>query len=351
MTLADNTIPEQPSIDDQRPTVLMLQRPELRSRCYSERDLQVLRERYHLIEPDEATEGELGAAWPALARCCDALLTGWGSPVISQAMLDAAPRLSGWVHAAGSVKGRLPPRIWERGIRVGTTNSALAVGVAETTLGLIISGLKGFFQCRQLTREGGWSLANEPGINVRELYNVAIGIIGAGQVGRHLIRLLRAFEVDVLLADPHIGEAQAAEMGVRRVGLDELMRRSDVVCLCAPALPSTRRMLGQRQFSAMRDGAIFINVARGILVDETALVAELLRGRIQALLDVTAEEPPPASHPFRTLHNVVLLPHIAGAVSNGCHRLGRSAVRQLQQFFDGQPMDGEITPERLAAMA
>ncbi len=180
---------------------------------------------------------------------------------------------------------------------------------------------------------------------------MTIGVIGASQCGRHVLRLLRDFEVDILLADPTLSSAQATELGATLVPLDRLMAQSDVVSLHAPALPSTRHMLNRPQFAAMKDGAIFINTARGMIVDEDALVAELRTGRISAILDVTDPEPPAADHPFRSLPNCTLLPHLAGAVTNGCHRLGRSAVDQLFEFADGKAMHGEITEPKFAVMA
>ena len=303
--------------------------------------------------PEAASEAELVRQWPASLARARALITGWSTPPLTDGMLDQAPQLNVIVHAAGSVKHLLPVSVWDRGIRVASANDALAIGVAETTLGMIIAGLKGFFQGERLTRSGGWKLNDFdcPGFTVRELYDLNIGLIGASQVGRHLIRLLQQFDIDILLTDPFIDPAEADRLGVELIPLDDLMRRSDVVSLHAPALPSTWRMLSGEQFRLMKDDAIFINTARGSIVDEAALITELKTGRISAILDVTDPEPPSADHPFRRLPNVVLTPHIAGAITNGCLRLGRSAVNQVLEFIQGRQMHGEITAQRLAILA
>jgi phosphoglycerate dehydrogenase-like enzyme len=110
-------------------------------------------------------------------------------------------------------------------------------------------------------------------------------------------------------------------------------------------------MLGREQFKLMANHAIFINTARGMIVDETALCDELRTGRIFAFIDVTDPEPPAANHPFRSLPNVVLLPHIAGAVGNGCLRMGRSIVDQILEFAAGKTTHGEISRAMWQRMA
>lgn len=180
-------------------------------------------------------------------------------------------------------------------------------------------------------------------ILVRELFDVTIGIIGASKVGRHVIRLLQSFETNIVVADPFLSEDETKLLGVTRLSLEELVACSDVVSIHAPVLPSTRKMLQRQHFQSMKDGAIFINTARGALVDEAALVDELKTGRIFAFIDVTNPEPPAADHPFRSLPNVILTPHIAGHISNGVFRQGRSAVEQLLEYADGKTMHGEVT--------
>lgn len=333
--------------------VLMYQPATMRARCIGTTDLARLRKHHHVITPEVEDDAELKREWSRCAGQFDAVVTGWGTPPITDAMLDAAQGLQLIVHAAGSVKYLLPLSVWDRGICVASCNEALAINVAETTLGMIILGLKGVFQANALTHQNGWKINDTdcPGFRTREVYETTIGLIGASQVGRHVIRLLRAFEAHVLVADPYLGTDEAELLEVERVSLDELLCRSDVVSLHAPALPETRQMLGREQFRMMKDGAIFINTARGMIVDENALAEELVRGRLFAFIDVTDPEPPAKDHPFRQVPNVVLTPHIAGATSNGCRRLGRSAVDQLLLFTRGQRPSGEITAQRLATMA
>ncbi|MCC6423069.1 MAG: hydroxyacid dehydrogenase [Phycisphaerales bacterium] len=281
------------------------------------------------------------------------VVTGWDSPPISEAMLDQAKSLQLIVHAAGSIKHLLPAGVWERNIRVATNNYALGVGVAETTLGMIIAGLKGFIPCNALTHDGGWKSngTSLPGFSVREVFDVTIGLVGLGQVARHLLGLLKGFEVAVVAYDPVIDPAEADAMGVELVELNELFARSDVVSIHAPALPMTRHMIGNSQLRLLKDDSILINTARGNVIDDSALIEELKRRRIWTFLDVTDPEPPAVDHPFRSMPHVILTPHIAGAISNGIRRIGRNVVRQIGEFVDGSEVNGEVTAERAILMA
>jgi phosphoglycerate dehydrogenase-like enzyme len=320
--------------------------------CFDPREFARLKG-HDAIFAHEIDPARLRGSWTRNAAKADLLVTGWKTPALTDEMLDRAPNLGAIIHAAGSTRHLLSPSVWDRGLRIASAREALAVGVAETTLGMIIAGLKGFFPGARMTAGGGWLIDDDRvmGYQIREMYQSTIGVIGLSKSGRHLLRLLRQFEVQVLVTDPHVRAEEAAELGVELVGLDELMRESDAVALLAPALPETRHMLGAAQFAQMRDGAIFINTARGSIVDEDALVAELKTGRIWAFVDVTDPEPPAPDHPFRTLPNVVLTPHIAGAVGNGCRRIGRSVVDQILEFASGRTMHGEISASEWAILA
>jgi phosphoglycerate dehydrogenase-like enzyme len=320
--------------------VLLHLAPEMIDRIFHPRDLARLSKTHTLMNRDDLEKLDQ----------VDVLITGWGTPPLDDAFLDRAKKLKLIAHSAGSTKHLVPPTFWTRGIRLCSANEALGIGVAETTIALMIAGLKAFFPCAQLTRENQWKTDGLPW-PVREMYQIDIGLIGASKIGRHVVRLLKQFEVDVLLYDPHVSIEEAMEMGVELVDLMELMRRSDVVSLHAPALESTRKMLKREHFRAMKKDAIFINTARGMIIDEEALVEELRTGRIFAFIDVTHPEPPKPDHPFRKLPNCVLLPHIAGAINNGCRRQGRSIVDQILEFDAGKTLHGEISEPQWKIMA
>ncbi|HWL52317.1 MAG TPA: hydroxyacid dehydrogenase [Chthoniobacteraceae bacterium] len=323
-------------------------------RCFHPDDLSRLAGIYRLElpRPGEAAAA-MGERFERHAAEAEVVVTGWSTPPLTEAMLAAAPRLRAICHSAGTVKRLLPQSAWERPIIITSANEALAIGVAETTLGMILAGLKNLFQAREWTRNGGWSaLSFEPGKpSVQETYQKTVGIVSASAVGRHLIRLLENFQVRVLVYDPFLGEAEATALGVEAVSLPELAQRSDILTIHAPSLPETRGLIDGPLLSLLRDDAIVINTARGDLIDEPALLRELESGRLRAFLDVTADEPPEKEHPFRFLPNVVLTPHLAGAVTNGCFRQGALVVDQLLDLAADRPVRGAISRERFAVMA
>jgi phosphoglycerate dehydrogenase-like enzyme len=173
-----------------------------------------------------------------------------------------------------------------------------------------------------------------------------VGIIGASNVGRQVIALLKGFEVEVLCHDPFLDADRARALGVELVPLENLLLRSHIVSLHCPANESTWHLLDRVRLQMMRDDALLINTARGSLVDEEALIGELSKGRLFAFLDVTDPEPPADDSPLRRLENVVLTPHIAGCIEN-CHRMGELAAEELRRFFAGEPAVYRITPEML----
>lgn len=327
--------------------IVMLQRSHLTDRIFTEAHRERIRRVGTLIMND--IPGNPSPARAAeLADGADVIITSWGCPPLEADILDRCPALGLVLHAAGTVKPILSPQLSERGIRLGTANEALARGVAETALGLAIVSLKNMWQLSRNTREGEWDKQRE---RVKELYGVTVGIIGAGLSGRHLIHLLQLFEVQVLVYDPFVPEAEVKSMGAGKVELDELLRSSDVVSIHAPSVPETDRMMNARTLGLMKDNAILINTARGSLVNEEALVAELRKGRLWACLDVTDPEPPEADHPFRSLPNVTLLPHIAGAENNGLYRLGDYIADEVERYAEGKPLKGEVDVSQLYRLA
>ncbi len=286
----------------------------------------------------------------ALGRA-QVLVTGWGVPRLAP-LADWTPASSPLrlvVHSAGTVKQLLPREALERGLLVSHANEALAEAVAEFTLGAIIVAWRNAFASQERYRAGKGRV---PLASQREIRGSTIGIIGASAIGRRLMQLLRPLGPRLLLADPYATPAVAAAHGAELVTLDELLRASEIVSLHAPVTAETLGMLGAREFAAMRTGALFVNTARGRLIDHDALLAELQSGRISALLDVTdPTEPLPPDSPFFKLENCVLLPHIAGASLEARRRQGRITVDEILRFLGGEPLQHQVTRERWDTMA
>jgi len=278
----------------------------------------------------------------------EVLLTGWGCPPVDVA---AAPRLRAIVHAAGSARAIVTPACWARGIVVSTAAAANAQPVAEFTLAAILLANKGAPAAARDYRERRGridALVEYPGIGNRAK---TVGLVGASRVGRRVIELLRPFELRVVVADPFLDAAEAARLGVERRELEALLAESHVVSLHAPALPATRHLLDRRRLALMRDGAVLINTARGALIDHEALTDELRSGRLDAVLDVTEPEPLPPGSPLFALPNVVLTPHIAGALGTEVVRLGDAAIDELARYAAGEPFAHPLRPEDLDRVA
>lgn len=290
----------------------------------------------------------------ALVKNADVLMTTWGSAAIDEEVLAQAPKLRLLVHCAGSVKGivtPLLPYLLEHDIRVSSCNGALGQGVAETALGLTIISLKNIWSLSGYTRIGdNWSKGGGRE-RIKDVHDVTIGIIGASKAGKHFIRLLQNFEVQVLVYDPVISSEEIRALGAESASLERVMGESDVVSIHAPSIPATEGMIHAGNLKWMKDGAILINTARGTIIREPDLVAELETGRISACIDVTEPEPPAADHPFRKLPNVILTPHLAGLSNNGLSRIGRAAVQEIKQLVQNQPLHEEVNLHQLDIIA
>jgi phosphoglycerate dehydrogenase-like enzyme len=291
-------------------------------------------------------------ARPAL-EAADVLLTGWGAPYIDAAALNLMPRLRAIVHAAGTVKPFVSDEVYARDIQVCSAVDANAVPVAEFTFAAIVFAAKRVSAfAREYRSRRDLSARHVAGLTERAGTNgITVGVVGASRVGRRVLALLRNLDVFVLVSDPYLSDADAAAMGATRTDLDELIGRSDIVTLHAPALPETARMIDRDRLAALADGAVLINTARGALVDTDALTAELASGRISAVLDVTDPEPLPPDSPLYELPNVQLTPHIAGSVGNEVPRLLEYAIAEIERLAAGLPLRYPVLAGELPRMA
>lgn len=290
----------------------------------------------------------------ARAQLADAevIITSWGAPPITPAHLAAAPRLRAILHAAGTVRGLVPDEAWARRIVVTSAADENARPVAEYTLAaIILAGKRApFLAAEARTRRDRWSFTDERG----HLSNRGrtIGIVGWSRIGRRTVELLDVLETHaVLVADPTITADDLLGTGAELVDLPELLRRSDVVSLHAPALEETRHLLGAAELALMPDGATLINTARGVLVDTAALEVEAVSGRLFAILDVTDPEPLPATSILYDLPNVMLTPHIAGSLGSEARRMSDHTLDELERLILGRPVLAPVTREHLVVGA
>jgi phosphoglycerate dehydrogenase-like enzyme len=330
--------------------VVLAMSPGLPARLFGPRTLQRLAVEVDVDEGPPLTEY---ASAPARARLAGAhvLLTGWGAARLDEAALAAAPLLRAMVHAAGTVKPHVAEVAFDRGIAVSSAADANALPVAEYTVAMILLANKAVPALAREYRARRAAPDLHGGFTDIGNYGRVVGLVGASRVGRRVLELLAPFDLELLVSDPYLDAAGARSLGARLVGLDELFAGSDVVSLHAPAVPATRGLVDADRLASMRTGATLINTARGSLVDQDALVDQLRRGRISAVLDVTEPEITAADSPLWELPNVILTPHVAGALGNELLRLGGSAVDEVLRVAAGQPLRHPVDPATLAITA
>lgn len=281
----------------------------------------------------------------------DLLITGWGCPPLDAAALAAAPRLRAVVHTAGSVRAHVTDACWDRGIVVSSAAAANALPVAEYTLAMILLTGK---HVLERAREYHATRARAPWLRTPRTvgnHRRTVGILSASLTGRRVMELLRSHDLDVLLHDPYVTDADAAELGAARVGLEELFVRSDTVSVHTPLLPATRGLVSRSLIESMRPGSALINTARGAVIDQDALTDAARAGRIRAVLDVTDPEVLPPDHPLWDCDNVLITPHLAGSQGNEWGRLAELAVAETARWAAGAGFLHPVQRERLAYTA
>lgn len=327
-----------------KPVVAVVMPGHIQAQMFTPADMTRLRATATVVIP--TTSNDPTATTAALSDATVAI-TGWGSPRFTDEMLAGAPRLRLIAHSAGTVKGLVNDAVYDRGIRVTTAAAANATPVAEFTVAMMVTMLKGV----PWLTDGARGRQQYDRAQIRELRDITVGLVGASRVGREVIRLLASYpRLRIKLHDPYLSSDVAKQMNVELVSLDEACG-CEVVSIHAPAIPETRHMLNARTLALMPDHAVFINTSRGSLVDEAALVAEVRRRSLFVCLDVTDPEPPAADSPLRNEPRILLTPHIAGSMKQARTDMGRLAIDETLLFLRSESLHHEVTRSMLALQA
>ena len=226
-----------------------------------------------------------------------------------------------------------------RGIPVASVGGANAIAVAEHTIMAALALMKQLVWLDAEVRKGEWPQQSVRARGHFELAGKTWGIVGFGRIGREVAQRLRGWNVtalyyDVVKAPPEIEE----ELGVVFAEVHEILEQADVVSLHTPLTPETRHLIDAAALATMKPSAYLINVARGEVVDEAALVEALQAGTIHAAaLDVFIEEPLAEGHPLAQLENVLLSPHTAGTAAEAVGRILAAAQENLHRVVRGEP--------------
>ena len=249
---------------------------------------------------------------------------GAASP--TEEFLGALPRLRlVQLLSAGAERfvGRLP-----EGIVLCNARGAHTPSTAEWVLAATLAAQRGLPELVREQDAGRWSPRT-----YSSLVGARVLVVGAGDIGRRVAAMMAPFDVDLTFV------ARTARDGVR--GTDELPRllpEADVVVVVVPVTPETTGLVDAGFLAAMRDGALLVNAARGVVVDTDALLAELTAGRLRAALDVTEPEPLPEGHPLWSAPGLLLTPHVAGAVPDTGARAEATVVAQVRRILAGEPL-------------
>jgi D-3-phosphoglycerate dehydrogenase len=205
--------------------------------------------------------------------------------------------------------------------------------VAEHAMGLMIALAKRFDPHIRATRDGQWK--RKTGLELRDK---TLGIVGLGRIGKALVERARPFGMTPIAFDPYFDEQFAAEHGVQRCEtVDDLLANADVVSLHAGLTEQTHHLINEQSLARMKARAMLINTSRGALVDEQAVVKACEADQLWGYAtDVLEQEPMPADHPFQSLDNVIVTPHIASRTFGNIERQGTRAVRNLINYLNGE---------------
>lgn len=232
------------------------------------------------------------------------------------------------------------------GVLVVNTPDGPTESTAEHAVALLLGLAKRLKQGNDNLAAGLWGPRVGPLFGT-EVQGKTIAVIGLGRIGRRVAEICRlAFQMRVLGYDPMVSVEQAAAWGIESCALDVMIPQAEFVTVHAPSLPETHHMIDARRLAMMKDGAYLINVARGPLVDEAALLAELEKGRLGgAGLDVFEQEPPDLDNRLRNHPMVLATPHMASLTADGRERMERMATERLFAFFDGKRPPDICNPE------
>jgi len=266
---------------------------------------------------------------------------------IDAALLEAAPRLRVVSNYAVGFNNIDVPAATARGIAVGNTPGVLTDATADMAFCLLLAAARRLVEGHRYTLAGKWKTWEPLGHLGQDLVGRTLGIVGMGRIGHALAKRCHGgWDMNILYHDVRSNEEAEKEVGARRVDLDTLLGASDFVSVHTDLNEKTRGLFGAEQFKKMKPTAVFVNTARGPLVDQKALCQALRSGTIFAAgLDVTDPEPPAADEPLLQLPNVILAPHIASATVGTRNAMAEICADNLIAGLNGQDLRCWVNPE------
>jgi phosphoglycerate dehydrogenase-like enzyme len=281
--------------------------------------------------------------WPETLRSAqpEIIVSGWTTP----SLIGASPASLRYLcHVAGSVRNLISREDINQGLAVTNWGMLHADTVAECALMLTLCALRRTqWWGRELHEHHRW---REDFPKTETLFNKRVGLHGFGAVARRLVDLLQPFQVDLVAFSEGVPDQHFIEKGVQRAAsLTELFSRADIILEVEALTSRTHHIIGEQLLRSIRPGGVFVNVGRGAVVDEGALVRVAREGQLQVALDVFETEPLAKESPFRGMPNVTLLPHMAGPTHDQYRHCGEIALNNLECYLRGVPLTAVVTSE------
>lgn len=303
--------------------------------------LRALYAEFHLIDPSAMNED--GFARELTAINPDVVLGCWKTPKLP-AVLPS--RLRYVCYLTGSVKKLVCRQHIERGLTVTNWGGSISRTVAEAALFHILSCLRNGSYWAVTMHQASRTAWKNGHTDARSLFCRTVGIHGFGPVARELVTLLKPWSCPITVFAPDVTPDLARAYDVTRAGsLEGLFSGNEIIVELAPLIPETVGIVTERLLRLIPKGGVFVNVGRGAVVDEEALVRVAEEGRIAVGLDVFTTEPLPASSGFRKLPRVSLTPHVAGPTIDRYADAGALALKNLRAYLEGRPLEAVVTPE------
>jgi phosphoglycerate dehydrogenase-like enzyme len=271
------------------------------------------------------------------------LVSAWQTPPLNGDVTPADLRTLRYIcYLAGSVRKLVPRELLGQGILVSNWGGTISATVAECALMLIMMGLRrASHWAISMHREGGWK---DSSTFTQSLIGRRVGLHGFGSISQALMPMLRPFTDQVQTYSPSVPDDILERHQVKRAtSLEQLFSTSDIVVELAAATPANYHLVKESHLRTLPADGLFVNVGRGCVVDEDALIRVAREGQLQIALDVYEQEPLPKDSPLRGLPNVTLLPHLGGPTRDRRRDAGALALKNIRAYLTGQPQEALMT--------
>lgn len=281
------------------------------------------------------------------AKDADVVITGWGNCKFFKKDIQRMPQLKMIAHTGGTVASLVAPDVYETDVKVISGNDVFAKSVSEGCLCYILAALRRLEHFMGVMREGGFRTEV---FENRGLFGKKLGIVGFGSIARHLLNLIRWYDLEILIYSSHLSDEEAATYGARTASLEEIFAECDVISIHAANTAKTRGMITRELLESMKSDALLVNTARGAVIDEPALFEMLLEGRFYAALDVFAVEPPAPDAPIRQCKNAMLMPHMGGPTMDLRGVVTMELCKDIARLQKGEALQYEISAAAASRM-